>query len=193
MPGRSPIRCGPPLYHEINNFYTATVYEKGAEVVRMLKTLLGPQALSRKGMDLYFTRHDGHAATVEQFVQCFADVSGRDLDAVHALVFASGHARDHGQRQPRRATTKTYRLDVSQRVPPTPGQPVKEPMVIPLVFGLVGRDGRDLPLKLIRRTRDRERRAGAGEAGGDVRFHRNRGAAGAFAQSRIFGADQGFR
>ena len=67
MPARSPIRCGPTLYREINNFYTATVYEKGAEVVRMLKTLLGP-AQFRNGMDLYFERHDGEAATVEQFV-----------------------------------------------------------------------------------------------------------------------------
>ena len=71
-----PVR--PALYHEINNFYTATVYEKGAEVVRMLKTLLGPDDF-RKGMDLYFERHDGEAATVEQFVQCFADASGSDL------------------------------------------------------------------------------------------------------------------
>ena len=71
-----PVR--PELYHEINNFYTSTVYEKGAEVVRMIRTLLGPDAF-RKGMDLYFTRHDGQAATVEQFVQCFADVSRRDM------------------------------------------------------------------------------------------------------------------
>jgi aminopeptidase N len=71
-----PVR--PTLYHEINNFYTATVYQKGAEVVRMIKTLLGPQAF-RAGMDLYFIRHDGHAATVEQFVQCFAEISGRDM------------------------------------------------------------------------------------------------------------------
>ena len=70
-----PVR--PELYREINNFYTSTVYEKGAEVVRMIRTLLGP-ATFRKGMDLYFTRHDGQAATVEQFVQCFADVSRRD-------------------------------------------------------------------------------------------------------------------
>ena len=71
-----PVR--PELYHEINNFYTSTVYDKGAEVVRMIKVLLGPE-LFRKGMDLYFTRHDGDAATVEEFVQCFADVSGRDF------------------------------------------------------------------------------------------------------------------
>jgi aminopeptidase N len=68
----------PELYHEINNFYTTTVYDKGAEIVRMIKVLLGPE-LFRNGMDLYFTRHDGEAATVEQFVQCFADVSGRDF------------------------------------------------------------------------------------------------------------------
>ena len=97
MPARSPIRCGPPLYHEINNFYTATVYEKGAEVVRMLKTLLGPEHF-RNGMDLYFTRHDGEAATVEQFVQCFADAAGRRPHAVHALVFAGRHARGRRRR-----------------------------------------------------------------------------------------------
>ena len=72
-----PVR--PAVYREINNFYTATVYEKGAEVVRMLKTMLGPEHF-RSGMDLYFARHDGEAATVEQFVQCFADVSGIDLE-----------------------------------------------------------------------------------------------------------------
>ena len=71
-----PVR--PELYHEINNFYTTTIYEKGAEVMRMLRVLLGGDAF-RKGMDLYFDRHDGEAATVEQFVRCFADASGRDL------------------------------------------------------------------------------------------------------------------
>ena len=85
-----PVR--PRLYHEINNFYTATVYEKGAEVVRMLKTLLGPETF-RQGMDLYFTRHDGEAATIEQFVQCFADVSRCRPRSIHAVVFAGRHAR----------------------------------------------------------------------------------------------------
>src|SRR5713226_737964 len=139
-----PVR--PALYHEINNFYTATVYEKGAEVVRMLKTLLGPDNF-RKGMDLYFARHDGEAATVEQFVQCFADVSGTELaqfmrwysQAGTPEVIAAGRYD---------ARTRTYRLEVVQSLPPTPGQPSKEPMVIPLAVGLVGRDGRDLPLTL---------------------------------------------
>jgi aminopeptidase N len=140
-----PVR--PSLYHEINNFYTSTVYEKGAEVVRMIKTLLGPDNF-RKGMDLYFARHDGEAATVEQFVQCFADVSGTDLSQLMLWysqagtpeVVATGH---HDAR------ARTYRLDVAQTVPATPGQPEKAPMVIPLGIGLVGHDGRDLPLKTV--------------------------------------------
>jgi aminopeptidase N len=139
-----PVR--PERYTEINNFYTTTVYEKGAEVVRMIHTLLGAE-LFRKGMDLYFERHDGHAATVEQFVQCFADVSRRDLkqfmrwysQAGTPQVMASGHYD---------AGAKTYKLDLAQVIPPTPGQATKEPMVIPLLTGLIGRDGHDLPLVL---------------------------------------------
>ena len=139
-----PVR--PTVYREINNFYTATVYEKGAEVVRMLTRLLGPENF-RKGMDLYFARHDGEAATIEQFVQCFADVSGADLtqfmlwysQAGTPEVVATGSYDAHAQ---------TYRLDLAQSVPATPGQPSKEPMVVPLAIGLVGCDGRDLPLKL---------------------------------------------
>ena len=139
-----PVR--PRLYHEINNFYTATVYEKGAEVVRMLKALLGPETF-RQGMDLYFTRHDGEAATIEQFVQCFADVSGADL-AQFMLWYSQAGTPELVATGGYDADARTYRLDVAQTVPPTPGQPTKEAMVIPLAIGLVGRDGRDLPLKL---------------------------------------------
>ena len=139
-----PVR--PALYHEINNFYTGTVYEKGAEIVRMLKTLLGPKPF-RQGMDLYFTRHDGQAATVEQFVQCFADVSGRDLTQFMRWYSQAG-TPELRVSATHDARAKTYRLDVTQSVRPTPGQPVKEPMVIPLIVGLVGGDGRDLPLTL---------------------------------------------
>jgi aminopeptidase N len=147
-----PVR--PELYHEINNFYTATVYEKGAEVVRMLKVLLGPEHF-RAGMDLYFARHDGEAATVEQFVQCFADVSGKDLSQFMLWYSQAGTPEvvATGRYDPQ---AKTYRLELAQTVPPTPGQPSKEPMVIPLAVGLVGCDGRDLPLKL---------RDGGGERG----------------------------
>jgi aminopeptidase N len=139
-----PVR--PDLYHEINNFYTSTVYEKGAEVVRMIRTLLGAETF-RKGMDLYFERHDGQAATVEQFVQCFADVSGRDMTEFMRWYSQAGtpEIKVAPRYDPRAGT---YRLDIAQTVPPTPGQPDKKPMVIPLAFGLVGGDGRDLPLLL---------------------------------------------
>jgi aminopeptidase N len=138
-----PVR--PRLYHEINNFYTTTVYEKGAEVVRMIKTLLGADKF-RAGMDLYFTRHDGEAATVEQFVQCFADVSGKDLTQL-MLWYSQAGTPEVVATGAYDARTRTYRLDVAQTLAPTPGQPSKEPMVIPLGIGLVGGDGRDLPLK----------------------------------------------
>jgi aminopeptidase N len=132
-----PVR--PTIYREINNFYTATVYEKGAEIVRMLKTLLGPQAF-RAGMDLYFERCDGTAATVEDFLAAFATASGRDLTAFARwyaqagtpTVMAKGHY-DAGARR--------YRLELTQTTPPTPGQPHKEPLVIPIALGLLLRDG----------------------------------------------------
>ncbi len=139
-----PVR--PEIYHEINNFYTTTVYDKGAEVVRMIKALLGP-TLFRKGMDLYFTRHDGQAATVEQFVQCFADVSGRDMKQFMRWYSQAG-TPEVVVTPKYDARTHTYRLDIAQTIPPTPGQPTKEPMVIPLAVGLIGNDGRDLPLVL---------------------------------------------
>jgi aminopeptidase N len=139
-----PVR--PELYHEINNFYTTTVYDKGGEVVRMIKALLGPD-LFRKGMDLYFDRHDGEAATVEQFVQCFADVSGRDFSQF-MLWYTQAGTPEVAVAPHYDGRAKTYRLDITQTIPPTPGQPDKKPMVIPLALGLVGKDGGDLPLML---------------------------------------------
>ena len=139
-----PVR--PETYREINNFYTPTVYEKGAEVIRMLKTLFGP-AQFRAGMDLYFQRHDGTAATVEEFVRCFADASGKNLDQFMLWYRQAGTpdvrataAYDHA--------TRALTLDFTQNIPPTPGQPNKAPMVIPLVIGLVNSKGDDLPLAL---------------------------------------------
>ena len=140
-----PVR--PEVYHEINNFYTSTVYDKGAEVVRMIKALLGPN-LFRNGMDLYFTRHDGHAATVEQFVQCFADASGRDFFPQFMRWYSQAGTPEIKIAAHYDARTKTYRLDVTQTIPPTPNQPSKLPMVIPLAIGLVGKAGADLPLTL---------------------------------------------
>jgi aminopeptidase N len=137
-----PVR--PETYKEINNFYTTTVYQKGAEVVRMIETILGAQKF-RAGMDLYFQRHDGEAATVEQFVQCFADASGRDMTQFMRWYSQAGTPQVTVQSR-YDAQAKTLSLDLAQTVPPTPGQPAKQPMVIPLRLGLVGADGRDLPL-----------------------------------------------
>ena len=139
-----PVR--PEAYKEINNFYTATVYEKGSEVVRMVQTLIGKETF-RAGMDLYFQRHDGEAATVEQFIQCFADASGRDMSQFMRWYSQAGtpQVTVSGTYD---ATRKTYELTARQTLAPTPGQPTKEPMVIPLVTGLVGKDGNDLPLTL---------------------------------------------
>ena len=91
----------PDRYKEINNFYTATVYEKGAEIVRMLATLLG-EAGFRKGMDLYFERHDGEATTIEAFIKVFEDANGVDLQQFQTMVSAGRHARGHRRRQLRR-------------------------------------------------------------------------------------------
>ena len=136
----------PDTYKEINNFYTTTIYEKGAELVRMVQTLIGRENF-RAGMDLYFKRHDGEAATVEQFIKCFADASRRDLTQFMRWYSQAGTpevtTRGHYD-----ATRRTYTLSCTQTVPPTPGQPIKQPMVVPLSLGLVGKDGRDLLLKL---------------------------------------------
>ncbi len=138
-----PVR--PEIYREINNFYTSTVYEKGAEVVRMVHTLIGAEKF-RAGMDLYFQRHDGEAATVEQFIQCFVDASGCDMTQFMRWYHQAGTpevtvAMRHD------AARKAVTLDITQRTAPTPGQVDKEAMVIPLRLGFVGKDGRDTPLK----------------------------------------------
>jgi aminopeptidase N len=139
-----PVR--PSSYIEINNFYTATVYEKGAELCRMLKTLLGPEAF-RKGMDLYFERHDGEAAAVEDFVSAMTDASGRDLKQFFRWYEQAGTPEviAEGSYDKARAS---YTLTLTQTTPATPGQSVKAPFHIPLAIGLVGADGEDLPLKL---------------------------------------------
>ncbi len=131
----------PEVYREINNFYTSTVYEKGAEVVRMLKTLLGPQRF-RAGMDLYFARHDGRAATVEEFIACFADAAKYNLSQFMMWYRQAGTPEIVVEAH-HDAAAQTLTLDISQAVPPTPGQPVKEPMTIPLAIGFLGRDGKE--------------------------------------------------
>jgi len=129
----------PDHYREINNFYTTTVYEKGAEIVRMLATLLG-EAGFRKGMDLYFDRHDGEATTIEAFVKCFEDANGVDLQHFQQWYVQAGTPQVTAEDAYDEAT-KTYRLKLAQRIDPTPGQPDKQPMVLPIKFGLVGPNG----------------------------------------------------
>jgi aminopeptidase N len=136
----------PSAYIEINNFYTPTVYEKGAEICRMMKTLIGDKAF-RRAMDIYFERHDGKAATVEDFVACMADASGRDLSQFFKWYEQAGTPGV-------RVTTsydqkgKTFDLTLEQKTAPTPGQAEKLPMHIPLSLGLVGPNGEDMPLDL---------------------------------------------
>jgi aminopeptidase N len=136
----------PEVYREISNFYTSTIYEKGAEVVRMLKTLLGPERF-RAGMDLYFARHDGHAATVDEFIACFADAAKYDLTQFMLWYRQAGTPELMVQGN-HDAGAKTYTLEISQIVPPTPGQPDKEPMTVPFAVGFLGPDGKDRPLTL---------------------------------------------
>lgn len=129
----------PDQYREINNFYTTTVYEKGAEIVRMLATLLG-EAGFRKGMDLYFERHDGEATTIEAFLAVFADANGVDLEQFKTWYLQAGTPRlqvtEHYD-----ADKQTYTLKLKQETLPTPGQPTKSPLVIPIKFGLIGPNG----------------------------------------------------
>ncbi len=143
-PMAHPVR--PDSYIEINNFYTATVYQKGAEVVRMMHTLLGPERF-RKGMDLYFQRHDGQAVTCDDFASAMEDASGVDL-AQFRLWYAQAGTPDLKVEGSYDAASRRYTMTVGQYLRPTPGQPDKKPMHIPLSVGLLDGAGRDLPLKL---------------------------------------------
>ena len=125
----------PDEYEAIDNFYTVTVYEKGAEVIRMLRTLLGAEAY-RKGADLYFARHDGTAATCDDFIAAMEAAADRDLSQFKHWYSQAGTPQllvqdDYDPAQSR------YTLRVTQTVPATPGQPDKHPMVVPLAVGLL--------------------------------------------------------
>lgn len=139
-----PIR--PDSYVEINNFYTRTVYEKGAEVIRMLHTLLGPE-LFRKGIDTYFARHDGQAVTCEDFVRCMADVSGRDLSHFMRWYSQAGTPEVEMTRS-YDAASGSLHLSFKQSTPATPGQTEKLPLHIPIRLGLIGADGVPVAVQL---------------------------------------------
>lgn len=139
-----PVR--PDSYIEINNFYTATVYEKGAELVRMIHTLLGPERF-REGMDTYFDRHDGEAATVEDFLTSLGDGGEQDLSGFKRWYAQAGTPEVMIAGKWDQAAG-TYTVKMSQICPPTPGQPHKEALPIPIEIGLLRPDGSDMPLRL---------------------------------------------
>jgi len=158
-PMAHPVR--PDSYVEINNFYTVTIYEKGSEVVRMMQTLAATPASNSsgregfaKGMKLYFERHDGQAVTCDDFAQAIADANPESALAQHLPQFKRWYAQAGTPRVQATgvydATSRRYTLTLSQSCPPSPGQDVKAPFVIPVQMGLVGADGRDvLPSQLL--------------------------------------------
>ncbi len=139
-----PVR--PESYLEINNYYTATVYDKGAEVIRMYEKLFGKENFL-KGCSLYFARHDGQAVTIDDFAKCQEDANHTDLTQFKRWYSQAGTPvvtakADYD------AEAKKYILTLKQETKPTPGQPEKLPFVIPLAIGLIGKDGQDIPLQL---------------------------------------------
>ena len=136
----------PESYVEINNFYTSTIYNKGAEIVRMYEKMLGKEKF-RQANDLHFSRNDGKSVTIDDYAKCMEDVSGKDLtqfkrwysQAGTPSVFAKGEYDEKNQ---------TYTLKLRQATKPTPGQETKLPFVIPMEMGLLGKDGKDMPLQL---------------------------------------------
>lgn len=153
-PMAHPIR--PDSYQEINNFYTMTVYEKGAEVIRMLQTLLGRDTF-RKGFDEYIAKNDGSAVTCEAFLEAMTSVSKRDLRQFKRWFSQAGTPRVK-VRSNWNEEEKKLTLSVSQTTPSTPGQPVKQPFLMPFPVALLNGDGIEMPVKL-------EGESGAGVAG----------------------------
>ena len=143
-PMAHPVR--PSSYQQVSNFYTATVYGKGAEVVHMMHTLIGP-VYFRKGIDLYFQRHDGHAITTDDLVQAMQDASAMDLTQFKRWYEQSGTPRLNitDRYDP---SSQVYELTVTQSCPPTPGQSEKLPFHIPLTVGLLDASGKDISLQL---------------------------------------------
>ncbi|MBC7768844.1 MAG: aminopeptidase N [Phycisphaerales bacterium] len=139
-----PVR--PSSYQKIDNFYTATVYEKGGELIRMLKRIIGAEAFAR-GMQLYFERCDGAAATIEDFIACFEEAAGRNLEDFKRWYEQAGTPALH-VRGAYDSKARTYELRIAQRTPATPGQSVKHPVPIPLEIGLLAPDGAIIASKI---------------------------------------------
>ena len=131
----------PDHYITIDNFYTATVYNKGAEVIRMMATIIGREAF-RRGMDLYFARHDNQAVTIDDFAQAMQDASGFDLTQFKRWYHQAG-TPELAVSDEYDAASRRYKLTLRQHTPPTPGQPDKPPLVVPVVMGLLDSNGRE--------------------------------------------------
>ena len=136
----------PASYMAIDNFYTATVYNKGAEVIRMMATIIG-RAAFRRGMDLYFARHDNNAVTIDDFVSAMQDASGVDLESFKLWYHQAGTPEVSIQ-DAYDPDTKRYALTIRQSTRPTPGQPDKYPLVIPVAMGLLDGNGQELATRL---------------------------------------------
>ncbi|WIV49925.1 aminopeptidase N [Marivivens sp. LCG002] len=142
-----PVR--PESFVEINNFYTVTVYEKGAEIIGMLKRLVGDEGYA-KALDLYFDRHDGDAATIEDWIKVFEDATGRDLSQFKLWYSQAGTPRLKIREEWNDAT---FTLHIAQETLPTPGQPNKVPLVIPVAVGLLGANGDEVvPTQILELT-----------------------------------------
>ena len=164
-PMAHPVR--PDSYMEISNFYTVTIYEKGAEVVRMVQTMFGRDGF-RKGMDLYFKRHDGQAVTCDDFFAAMADANAAPLNPLSLSAFERAQfKRWYSQAGTPRlraqghydAKSRTYTLRAQQSCPATPGQPEKQPFAIPLTLALLGKDGKPMTLTLAGETTPRGKQA----------------------------------
>jgi aminopeptidase N len=136
----------PAAYLAIDNFYTATVYNKGAEVIRMMATIIGRQAF-RRGMDLYFARHDNNAVTIDDFVRAMQDASGVDLEDFKLWYHQAG-TPEVSVEDSYDPATKRYSLTIRQATRPTPGQPDKYPLVIPVAMGLLDGNGQEIATRL---------------------------------------------
>ncbi|MDH5358228.1 MAG: aminopeptidase N [Gammaproteobacteria bacterium] len=136
----------PESYIEISNFYTVTIYRKGAEVVRMIKTIVGEDGF-RRGTDLYFDRHDGQAVTTDDFVKAMEDANSVDLTQFKRWYYQAGtpELKVDGHYD---ASQQTYTMNIEQHCPATPGQKIKQPFHIPLAMGLLDKQGQNLPLQL---------------------------------------------
>jgi aminopeptidase N len=152
-PMAHPIR--PSSYIEINNFYTATVYEKGSEVIRMIATILGREGF-RKGMDKYFELFDGQAVTTEDFVHAMEVANNADLSQFRQTWYEQAGTPELTVKSAWDESAKKYTVEIAQSCPATPGQPTKKPFHIPVVLGLLAADGKELKQTTLHVKKERE-------------------------------------